>query len=91
MNQDLAKQFKALGNIKRLAILSRLSKGEQCSCTLLKGTDISQPTMSHHLETLSKAGLISSYKEGTWKKHHINEMTIDEMISFLVSLKQEIK
>ena len=88
---NLAKKFKALGDKNRLAILSRLSQGEKCSCTLLKGTEISQPTMSHHLDTLSKAGIITSYKEGTWKKHHINEMVIDDIIAFLVSLKKEIK
>ena len=59
-----AKILKAMAHGTRLYILSELSKGEQCVCTLteLIGVDIS--TVSRHLSVLRNAGLITSEKRG---------------------------
>ena len=37
-------------------------------CTLIDELEITQPTLSYHLDILTKAGLTTVYKEGTWKK-----------------------
>jgi ArsR family transcriptional regulator len=69
--------------VNRLTILELLIKGETCGCTLIDKLPISQPTMSYHLNILTESGLTTSYKDGTWKKHHVDINKIDELIKFL--------
>jgi len=85
--KEKADLFKALSDPHRLIILKRLLAGETCSCTLVEGLPITQPTLSHHLKMLSDLGLTSTHKEGTWKKHLVNIEKIDELIDFLIELK----
>ncbi|OHE41422.1 MAG: hypothetical protein A2Y16_05095 [Tenericutes bacterium GWF2_57_13] len=87
MNQDKAMMFKALSDENRLTILELLIQGETCGCTLIDKLPISQPTMTYHLNYLANAGLITSCKEGIWKKHHVDKAKIDELIDFLTALK----
>lgn len=89
MNHNIELVFKTLGDPKRIEILKRLSLGETCSCTLINNLDITQPTLSHHLKTLSTVGLTQTYKVKNNVNHHINIDMIDEMISFLTKLKQQ--
>jgi len=42
--------------------------------------NLSQPTVSHHMKILEKAGLVQVKKEGTWRRYHRNEKMISEMI-----------
>lgn len=79
--------FKVLSDPNRLLILKRLIDGETCGCTLIDNLDISQPTLSYHLKTLSDSGLTKTKKEGTWKKHTVNTDLINELITFLIDLK----
>lgn len=61
-----AKIFKALSDETRLRILKMLEQRPLCVCEIqfiLKG---SQPNVSHHLKTLSEAGLVESKKDGLW-------------------------
>ncbi|MGE5188455.1 MAG: ArsR/SmtB family transcription factor [Gemmatimonadota bacterium] len=61
-----AKLFKALSDETRLRILKMLESRPLCVCEIqyvLKG---SQPNVSHHLKTLSEAGLVESKKDGLW-------------------------
>jgi ArsR family transcriptional regulator len=51
----------------RLSILRQLSSaGSVCACELTGGSDVSQPTVSHHLRVLREAGWISGQRRGTW-------------------------
>ena len=80
-------KFKALADPTRRQILQRLIQGETCGCTLIEGLDMTQPTLSYHMQVLSDAKLVSYKKEGTWKKYTVNEEEVEELIDFLVSLK----
>lgn len=55
---------KALGDPNRLKIIKLLTTGEQCASKLLEDFNITQPTLSHHMKILAKAGLVSTRKEG---------------------------
>ena len=61
-------RFKALADPTRLRILAMLAStpGGMCVCDLNEGFDLEQPTISHHLKVLRKAGLVSSERRGTW-------------------------
>lgn len=87
MNKEIAAMFKALADENRLKIFELLIEGETCGCTLIDKLPITQPTMSYHLKTLTDAGMTTSIKEGTWKKHHVAMDKIDLLIQYLVNLK----
>ena len=79
-----AAKFKAISNPTRLKILSAIAKynNNVCGCDFEQLVDIKQPTVSHHVKILMDAGLVQSYKEGTWVYYHINpEMVLDLMKS----------
>ena len=59
---------KALGDPTRLRMLAMLAKSDEplCVCELNEAFDLEQPTVSHHLKVLRKAGLVSAERRGTW-------------------------
>ena len=57
--------FKTLGDESRCIILTALSKcRELCVCDLSVLTDLSMPTVSHHLRKLREQGFVGSRREG---------------------------
>lgn len=65
LNYDIqARRFQALSDATRLHILEMLTMGELCACKILEKFQITQPTLSYHMKTLTAAGLVTSRKEG---------------------------
>ena len=97
--QKAAAAFKALAHPHRVAIFIRLSKCcqkhgcdvEECSriCVgeLGRGLSISQPTVSHHLKELTRAGLIRTCKAGQNTQCWVTEPTLDELAQFFLKAK----
>ncbi|UCB52780.1 MAG: winged helix-turn-helix transcriptional regulator [Candidatus Zixiibacteriota bacterium] len=56
--------FKALSDETRQSILRMLEQKEMCVCEIVGAFDVSQPTISHHLDILKRAGLIQSKRKG---------------------------
>jgi len=46
--------------------------GEACVCDLNDPFELSQPTISHHLERLHDAGLLNRDKRGVWVYYRVN-------------------
>jgi ArsR family transcriptional regulator, arsenate/arsenite/antimonite-responsive transcriptional repressor len=66
---ELAGVLKALADPVRLRLVSLIaaaSTGELCACDLPALLDRSQPTVSHHLTQLVRAGLIDREQRGKW-------------------------
>lgn len=66
---DLAVKLKALADPVRLQLFSAIashSGGEACVCDISTGVEVSQPTVSHHLKVLRKAGLLTSQRRASW-------------------------
>lgn len=82
-----ANVFKALSDENILKLFENILMGENCACKLINKVDVSQPTMSYHLRYLTESGLVDSIKEGIWKKHTVNLDKLDELITYLMSLK----
>ncbi len=55
---------KALADPTRQKILEILLQGEKTVTEIVEDFNLSQPTISHHLELLSRYGLLISRKEG---------------------------
>ena len=56
--------FAALGDATRLKILELLKVEELCVSEICDRFNITQPSMSHHLQVLKRAGLVKSDKRG---------------------------
>lgn len=89
MYDKYAKLFKALSDPNRIKILELLLNGETCGCTLIEKLPITQPTMSYHLNILTKSGLIMTTKSGVWKKHVVNPEVFDLICSFMHKLNSK--
>jgi ArsR family transcriptional regulator, arsenate/arsenite/antimonite-responsive transcriptional repressor len=67
--EELASVLKALADPVRLRLVSAIAvapAGEVCACDLPDLVDRSQPTVSHHLSLLVRAGLIEREQRGKW-------------------------
>jgi len=81
-----SKLFKALSDETRLRILKMLEARPLCVCEIqyvLKG---SQPNVSHHLKTLSEAGLVDFQRDGLWIVYRITKNPETSMHSAALSL-----
>ena len=59
--------FRAFADRTRLRILNLLGQGEVCAGDLVSIIGAPQPTVSRHLATLRRAGLVRVEREGTWR------------------------
>jgi ArsR family transcriptional regulator len=84
--------FKALGDPVRLRLVSLIAshaRGEVCVCELTDGFDLSGPTISHHLEVLREAGLISGARRGTWVYYRVDPDSL-RRLSDVLSTEQVV-
>ena len=82
---DVALICKALGDSNRLQIIQMLSDGEKCGCKLLEAFEITQPTLSHHMKVLEKAGVVCVSKKGQWHHYSLRE---EFVVEFMESIQQ---
>jgi ArsR family transcriptional regulator len=83
-NFDVTAFCKALGDETRQKILEiLLNEGEQCVSDLVERFDVSQPTISHHLNFLRQANLVSSRKEGKQVYYYANQDNIVDCCGML--------
>ena len=66
--EALAALCRVLSDPIRVQIIDVLRghSGEVCQCELAPLFSVSQPTLSHHLATLERAGLIEVERRGRW-------------------------
>ena len=58
---------------------------ESCLCggDIEERIQLSQPTISHHMAILSKAGLVEATKHGQWRWYRRNERAIRQVVRML--------
>ena len=54
-----------------------------CAGDVEQRVGLSQPTISHHMAILVKAGLVEASKRGQWRWYRRNEKAIREMVKTL--------
>jgi ArsR family transcriptional regulator len=71
--EDIAADLELLAHPVRLQLLSVLaaSEGEVCVCDLQEVVPVKQPTVSHHLSVLRKAGVVGVERRGLWAYYHV--------------------
>lgn len=85
---QLAAVLKALADPVRLRLVSIIAStpgGEVCACDLPRLLDRSQPTMSHHLSQLVKAGILDREQRGRWAWFRLRPGQLDALASLLGS------
>jgi DNA-binding transcriptional ArsR family regulator len=81
--QEDADCLKALADPTRLKIIHLLRYGELCVCEIFTCLDKPQPTVSHHLNILKKAGFIKYRKEGVWVHYSLRDREILKILDGL--------
>ncbi len=82
--ERLAQVCRALADPLRIRMLAAIAadpRGETCVCGLTALSDVSQPTISHHLKVLRTAGLVASERRGTWVWYRLAEAGRAELLS----------
>lgn len=81
--------LKALADPLRLRMLSAIAtdpRGESCVCDFSALSDVSQPTISHHLKVLKETGLLLSERRGTWVWYRIDPARAGAVTALLDTL-----
>ncbi len=91
---SLSQTFQALSDENRQKVLDLLKKKEMAVSEIAVHLNITLPTLSHHLDILKRAGLISPRRDGQKILYSLNLSVFEEMsekiIKFL-SLKKKAK
>ena len=64
--QCLTSLGQAIADPTRVRIIAALRVGELCVCELVDALEISQSTLSTHLQVLRQTGMVIPRKEGRW-------------------------
>lgn len=81
MEFDCCKFFKAVADPSRIKIMMLLMKGEMCVSDICKHFNMKQPSISHHLNILKNAKIVSDRKEGKEVYYSLNSCCIDSCCS----------
>ncbi len=80
--------FKALSDPTRREILQCLKDKAKTPSELLEEIKTSQPTLSHHLDILKRAGVISGEREGQFIRYSLNMSVFDMALEYLIQIKK---
>ncbi len=80
--------FKALNDETRREILELLRKKEMTAGDIADKFNISKPSISHHLDILKQADLVTSEKQGQFVIYSLNTTIVDDILKWLITLKK---
>ena len=82
---DCVEFCKALADSTRQRILEMLMEQEMCVGDIVAVFDMSQPTISHHLNVLKQFGLVASRKDGKQVYYSTNRDNVVQCCGRLVA------
>ena len=80
--------FKALKDETRREILSILKDKDLSAGEIANAFNISKPSISHHLDILKRAELVSSEKKGQYVIYTINTTVMEDVMQWIISLNK---
>jgi DNA-binding transcriptional ArsR family regulator len=83
----LNKVFKALNDRTRRDILKLLKEKDKTAGEIAEAFNITKPSISHHLDILSQAELVTSEKRGQFIIYSLNTTVLDEIMQWIITLK----
>jgi ArsR family transcriptional regulator, arsenate/arsenite/antimonite-responsive transcriptional repressor len=77
--------FKALADPARVKLVNLLATSDEpvCVCHLIEPLGLTQPTVSHHLKKLTRAGLLDREQRGVWAYYSINREAMARLASLV--------
>ncbi|NTW22575.1 winged helix-turn-helix transcriptional regulator [Candidatus Falkowbacteria bacterium] len=81
----LSQTFSALADPTRREILELLKKQDFSAGDLGKNFSITAPSLSHHLNALKQAGLVSSRRQGQEIIYSLNLSAFEELTEIIIS------
>jgi ArsR family transcriptional regulator len=69
--KEFIKVMKAVSDPTRVKIIKMMQRRRMCVCEVQAALGTAQSTASKHLKILEDAGLIASFKEGTWVNYSL--------------------
>lgn len=96
--QQVDAAFKAVASEQRRQILRMLAAcasesgascgttDEVCACKISERLRLAPSTVSHHMATLRRAGLVSARKDGTWVHYTLRREAVREIVAELLDL-----
>lgn len=79
--------FKALNDESRRKIIELLKKTDLTAGEIAEEFEISKPSISHHLDILKQADLISSEKRGQFVHYSLNTTILEDLLNWIIHLK----
>ncbi|PBI85343.1 Transcriptional repressor SdpR [Flavobacterium sp. ACN2] len=80
--------FKALNDATRREILDLLKEKDLSAGEIADAFNISKPSISHHLDILKRANLITSEKNGQFIIYSINTTIMEDVLQWILTFKQ---
>lgn len=80
--------FKALNDDTRRQILELLKEKDLTAGEIADAFSISKPSISHHLDILKRADLVSSEKKGQFVEYSINTTILEDVLQWIITLKK---
>ena len=80
--------FKALNDPARREILKMLQKQDMTAGEIASKFEMTAPSISHHLDKLKRAGLVTTVKQGQFIHYSINTTIIDDILQYILTLKK---
>jgi len=81
--------FKALSDPTRRQIIELLRNRKLTAGEIVDKFQMTGASISHHLSILKNAGLVTDDKQGKYIYYELNLSVVEEILSWLVSLKEE--
>jgi DNA-binding transcriptional ArsR family regulator len=78
--------FKALNDSTRREILDLLREKDMTAGEIADVFSISKPSISHHLDLLKRANLVSSERNGQYIKYRLETTVLEEATKWLFTL-----
>lgn len=76
----------AISDPHRRKILDLLKSGEMAASDIGEHLPITLPTLSHHLDTLRRAGLVASRREGVRILYSANMSVLEEITENIIKI-----
>jgi ArsR family transcriptional regulator len=80
--------FKALNDETRRSIIELLKDKDMNAGEIADEFNISKPSISHHLDILKRADLITSEKKGQFVEYSLNTTILEDLLSWIITLKK---
>ena len=79
MTETLLEFFKAMAHESRLRIVGLLASGERSVQELAAALALKEPTVSHHLAILKRAGIVTARADGTTRWHALDREALERL------------